>query len=181
MWLHAYSKVFGVTMIDSCTYDLPIDLASDQNHSWMWLHVWELICTVRKLLMCFMARLFVVLLQSSSKNWNVSLWLCSLKHRWEDLCKFRFFPYRKQYSFQLYELDDDYIQQEIQKPPKLTSCTVSFSCLAVLISILIFFVCVLIWALNIWQWQWPQCTYLLWNYATLVWASFFRKGLLFLL
>ncbi|KAJ6865726.1 general transcription factor 3C polypeptide 5-like isoform X2 [Populus alba x Populus x berolinensis] len=55
-----------------------------------------------------------------------------LKHRWEDLCKFRFFPYRNQYSFQLYELDDDYIQQEIQKPPKQTSCTVSFSCLAVL-------------------------------------------------
>ncbi|XP_034899768.1 uncharacterized protein [Populus alba] len=46
-----------------------------------------------------------------------------LKHRWEDLCKFRFFPYRNQYSFQLYELDDDYIQQEIQKPPKQTSCT----------------------------------------------------------
>ena len=76
------------------------------------------------------------------------MWLCSLKHRWEDLCKFRFFPYRNQYSFQLYELDDDYIQQEIQKPPKQTSCTVSFSCLAVLILILIFFcVCLLeLWA-----------------------------------
>ncbi|KAI5583146.1 hypothetical protein POPTR_007G145000v4 [Populus trichocarpa] len=45
-----------------------------------------------------------------------------LKHRWEDLCKFRFFPYRNQYSFQVYELDDDYIQQEIQKPSKQTSC-----------------------------------------------------------
>lgn len=81
----------------------------------------------------------LVLHRSSSKYWHLSVWLCSLKHRWEDLCKFRFFPYRNQYSFQLYELDDDYIQQEIQKPPKQTSCTVSFSCLAVLILILIFF------------------------------------------
>ncbi|XP_052310512.1 uncharacterized protein LOC7465611 [Populus trichocarpa] len=52
--------------------------------------------------------------------------LTCLKHRWEDLCKFRFFPYRNQYSFQVYELDDDYIQQEIQKPSKQTSCIVRF-------------------------------------------------------
>ncbi|XP_038710557.1 general transcription factor 3C polypeptide 5-like isoform X2 [Tripterygium wilfordii] len=48
-----------------------------------------------------------------------------LKHRWEDLCSFRVFPYKCQTSLQLFELADDYIQQEIRKPPNQTTCTVS--------------------------------------------------------
>ncbi|KAF2298248.1 hypothetical protein GH714_020859 [Hevea brasiliensis] len=48
-----------------------------------------------------------------------------LKQKWEDLCKFQVFPYKCQTSLQLSELDDDYIQQEIRKPPKQTTCTVS--------------------------------------------------------
>ncbi|XP_050237708.1 uncharacterized protein LOC126687258 [Mercurialis annua] len=46
-----------------------------------------------------------------------------LKHKWEDLCKFQVIPYKFQTSLQLCELDDDYIQQEIKKPPKQTTCT----------------------------------------------------------
>ncbi|KAK6250779.1 hypothetical protein QUC31_008352 [Theobroma cacao] len=45
-----------------------------------------------------------------------------LKHKWEDLCSFRVFPYKCQTFLQLFELDDDYIQQEIRKPPKLATC-----------------------------------------------------------
>ncbi|XP_065860853.1 uncharacterized protein [Euphorbia lathyris] len=47
----------------------------------------------------------------------------SLRHKWEDLCKFQVFPYKFQTLLQLCELDDDYIQQEIKKPPKRTTCT----------------------------------------------------------
>nr|XP_027122143.1 general transcription factor 3C polypeptide 5-like [Coffea arabica] len=39
-----------------------------------------------------------------------------LKHRWEDICAFRAFPYKCQTSLQLFELADDYIQEEIRKP-----------------------------------------------------------------
>ncbi|GMH29693.1 hypothetical protein Nepgr_031536 [Nepenthes gracilis] len=46
-----------------------------------------------------------------------------LEHRWEDVCAFRVFPYKCQIYLQLYELHDDYIQQEIQKPPTQTVCT----------------------------------------------------------
>ncbi|XP_021889163.1 transcription factor tau subunit sfc1 isoform X2 [Carica papaya] len=45
-----------------------------------------------------------------------------LKHRWEDICAFRVFPYKCQTHLQLFELDDDYIRQEIRKPPKQTTC-----------------------------------------------------------
>ncbi|XVF10125.1 hypothetical protein REPUB_Repub07fG0156000 [Reevesia pubescens] len=45
-----------------------------------------------------------------------------LKHKWGDLCSFRVFPYKCQTFLQLFELDDDYIQQEIRKPPKLETC-----------------------------------------------------------
>ncbi|CAN1268951.1 General transcription factor 3C polypeptide 5 [Linum perenne] len=48
-----------------------------------------------------------------------------LKHKWEDLCKFEAFPYKCHISLQLFELADDYIQEEIKKPPKQTTCTVS--------------------------------------------------------
>ncbi|KAK3035402.1 hypothetical protein RJ639_032930 [Escallonia herrerae] len=46
-----------------------------------------------------------------------------LKHRWEDICAFRVFPYKCQISLQLFELADDYIQQEIRKPSKQTTCS----------------------------------------------------------
>ncbi|KAM3702172.1 hypothetical protein ACJW31_04G005100 [Castanea mollissima] len=39
-----------------------------------------------------------------------------LKHRWEDVCAFRVFPYKLHTSLQFFELADDYIQQEIRKP-----------------------------------------------------------------
>lgn len=47
------------------------------------------------------------------------------KRNWEDLCNFRVFPHKCQTYFQLFELADDYIQQEIRKPPHQTSCTSS--------------------------------------------------------
>ncbi|XP_039063190.1 general transcription factor 3C polypeptide 5-like [Hibiscus syriacus] len=46
----------------------------------------------------------------------------NLKHKWGDLCSFQVFPYKCHTLFQLFELDDDYIQQEIRKPPKLVTC-----------------------------------------------------------
>lgn len=46
-----------------------------------------------------------------------------LKHRWGDVCAFRVFPYKCQTSLQLFDLADDYIQQEIRKPVKQTTCT----------------------------------------------------------
>uniref|UniRef100_A0A5B7B3E5 General transcription factor 3C polypeptide 5-like n=1 Tax=Davidia involucrata TaxID=16924 RepID=A0A5B7B3E5_DAVIN len=46
-----------------------------------------------------------------------------LKHRWEDICAFRVFPYKCQTSLQLFELADDYIQQEIRKPSNQATCT----------------------------------------------------------
>ncbi|XP_061346059.1 uncharacterized protein LOC133291756 isoform X2 [Gastrolobium bilobum] len=45
------------------------------------------------------------------------------KHRWEDICAFRAFPYKFQTSLQLFELVDDYIQSEINKPPLQATCT----------------------------------------------------------
>lgn len=47
------------------------------------------------------------------------------KHSWEDLCAFRVFPYKCGTYFQLSELDDEYIQKEIQKPPNHTVCSCS--------------------------------------------------------
>ncbi|GAV67150.1 Tau95 domain-containing protein [Cephalotus follicularis] len=45
-----------------------------------------------------------------------------LKNRWEDLCAFRVFPLKFHTSLQLFELEDDYIQQEIRKPTKKKTC-----------------------------------------------------------
>ncbi|KAL5544199.1 hypothetical protein UlMin_007983, partial [Ulmus minor] len=39
------------------------------------------------------------------------------KQRWDDICAFRVFPFKCQTSLQLFELADDYIQEEIRKPP----------------------------------------------------------------
>lgn len=50
---------------------------------------------------------------------------CRSKNRWKDLCAFRVFPTKCSTVLQLYELVDDYIQQEIKKPPKQSTCTVS--------------------------------------------------------
>ncbi|KAF9616288.1 hypothetical protein IFM89_029064 [Coptis chinensis] len=47
-----------------------------------------------------------------------------LKHMWKDLCALRVFPCKCQISLQLFELDDDYIREEIRKPPEDTcSCS----------------------------------------------------------
>lgn len=46
-----------------------------------------------------------------------------LKHRWDDICAFRVFPYKCQISLQFFELADDYIQQEIKKPSNQTTCS----------------------------------------------------------
>ncbi|GAU21818.1 hypothetical protein TSUD_176630 [Trifolium subterraneum] len=46
-----------------------------------------------------------------------------LNHRWEDICAFRAFPYKFQTSLQFFELVDDYIQSEINKPPMQATCT----------------------------------------------------------
>ncbi|KAM7520307.1 hypothetical protein LguiB_019269 [Lonicera macranthoides] len=46
-----------------------------------------------------------------------------LKHRWEDICAFRVFPQKFQISLQLFELGDDYIQQEIRKPSNQETCS----------------------------------------------------------
>ncbi|KAL2227983.1 UNVERIFIED_CONTAM: General transcription factor 3C polypeptide 5 [Sesamum indicum] len=43
--------------------------------------------------------------------------------RWEDICAFRVFPRKTQISLQLFELKDDYIQQEIRKPTSQESCS----------------------------------------------------------
>ncbi|KAK3204529.1 hypothetical protein Dsin_018575 [Dipteronia sinensis] len=43
--------------------------------------------------------------------------------RWKDLCAFQVFPTKCSTLFQLYEVVDDYIQQEIRKPPKQTTCS----------------------------------------------------------
>ncbi|XP_074309189.1 uncharacterized protein LOC141643783 [Silene latifolia] len=46
-----------------------------------------------------------------------------LKHKWEDMCAFRVFPYKCQTYFQLFELVDDYIQEEIPRFPYLAVCS----------------------------------------------------------
>ncbi|KAK0606522.1 hypothetical protein LWI29_000121 [Acer saccharum] len=65
-------------------------------------------------------------------DFRVKPWLLSycdastdteLKCRWKDLCAFQVFPTKCSTLFQLYELADDYIQQEIRKPPKQTTCS----------------------------------------------------------
>ncbi|KAH1158149.1 hypothetical protein GLYMA_11G082800v4 [Glycine max] len=45
------------------------------------------------------------------------------KHRWKDICAFRVFPYKFQTSLQFFDLVDDYIQSEINKPPFRPTCT----------------------------------------------------------
>ncbi|CAK8564535.1 unnamed protein product [Lathyrus sativus] len=45
------------------------------------------------------------------------------EHRWGDICAFRAFPYKFQTSLQFFELVDDYIQVEINKPPMQGTCT----------------------------------------------------------
>ncbi|CAJ2672435.1 unnamed protein product [Trifolium pratense] len=46
-----------------------------------------------------------------------------LNQRWEDICAFRTFPHKFQTSLQFFELVDDYIQSEINKPPIQATCT----------------------------------------------------------
>ncbi|XP_010421273.1 PREDICTED: general transcription factor 3C polypeptide 5 isoform X2 [Camelina sativa] len=44
------------------------------------------------------------------------------KPSWDDICAFKVFPFKCQTFLQLFELDDEYIQREIRKPPKQTTC-----------------------------------------------------------
>ncbi|KAL1218159.1 hypothetical protein V5N11_000767 [Cardamine amara subsp. amara] len=44
------------------------------------------------------------------------------KPSWDDICAFKVFPFKCQTFLQLFELHDEYIQQEIRKPPKQTTC-----------------------------------------------------------
>ncbi|KAH9304773.1 hypothetical protein KI387_009177, partial [Taxus chinensis] len=41
---------------------------------------------------------------------------------WKDICAFRVVPHKKFSSLQLYDLQDDYIQEQIRKPPERTTC-----------------------------------------------------------
>ncbi|KAL0835928.1 hypothetical protein Bca101_087817 [Brassica carinata] len=45
------------------------------------------------------------------------------KPRWNDICAFKLFPFKCQTFLQLFELDDEYIQREIRKPRKQTTCS----------------------------------------------------------
>ncbi|CAA7023311.1 unnamed protein product [Microthlaspi erraticum] len=44
------------------------------------------------------------------------------KPSWDDICTFKVFPFKCQTFLQLFELEDEYIQREIRKPPKQTTC-----------------------------------------------------------
>lgn len=46
----------------------------------------------------------------------------SLKYKWKDICHFQVFPWKNFISLQFCELDDDFIQKEIQKPPSESTC-----------------------------------------------------------
>ncbi|XP_073066463.1 uncharacterized protein [Primulina eburnea] len=46
-----------------------------------------------------------------------------LKNNWKDICAFEVFPSKCQVLLQLFELKDDYIQQEIKKPSSQESCS----------------------------------------------------------
>lgn len=48
-----------------------------------------------------------------------------LKCKWKDICKFQVWPSKAATCLQLFELDDDYIRQEIEKPTTLTTCSPS--------------------------------------------------------
>ncbi|CAN7072719.1 unnamed protein product [Brassica oleracea var. botrytis] len=45
------------------------------------------------------------------------------KPRWNDICAFKLFPFKCQTFLQLFELDDEYIQREIRKHGKQTTCS----------------------------------------------------------
>ncbi|KAH6819246.1 hypothetical protein C2S51_002849 [Perilla frutescens var. frutescens] len=46
-----------------------------------------------------------------------------LNSKWKDICEFQVFPRKAQISLQLFELSDDYIQQEIRKPASHANCS----------------------------------------------------------
>ncbi|XP_010541506.1 PREDICTED: general transcription factor 3C polypeptide 5 isoform X2 [Tarenaya hassleriana] len=46
-----------------------------------------------------------------------------LKPKWDDICAFKVFPFKCQTFLQLFELEDEYVQQEIRQPPKQTTCS----------------------------------------------------------
>ncbi|RWW33046.1 hypothetical protein GW17_00002245 [Ensete ventricosum] len=48
-----------------------------------------------------------------------------LKQTQKELCHFKVWPSKSFICLQLFELDDDFIQQEIRKPTRQTACSVS--------------------------------------------------------
>ncbi|XP_068653287.1 uncharacterized protein [Aristolochia californica] len=66
-----------------------------------------------------------------------------LKHSWKEICEFRAFPSKSFSSLQLFELADDYIQQEIRGPVEQSTCTIQtgwfskarFHCLKLQVSV----------------------------------------------
>lgn len=48
-------------------------------------------------------------------------------YAWKDICQFRAFPSKSFISLQFFELDDDYIQEEIRKPLHQLTFTVRYS------------------------------------------------------
>lgn len=48
-----------------------------------------------------------------------------LKLKWKDICKFKVWPSKVSTCLQLFELDDDFIRQEIEKPTSRTTCSPS--------------------------------------------------------
>lgn len=50
---------------------------------------------------------------------------CRSKKTWKSICRFQVFPWKNFTNLQFFELDDDVIQDEIQKPIDQTTCMVS--------------------------------------------------------
>jgi hypothetical protein len=44
---------------------------------------------------------------------------------WRDICTFKAAPIKKFSFLQLFDLQDDFIQEQIRKPPERPSCSVS--------------------------------------------------------
>lgn len=44
------------------------------------------------------------------------------KISWKDICAFKVVPHKKFSSLQLYDLQDEYIQEQIRRPPERTTC-----------------------------------------------------------
>ncbi|KAK8947604.1 hypothetical protein KSP40_PGU013778 [Platanthera guangdongensis] len=59
------------------------------------------------------------------RNFNAVNANSELKHKWKDICKFKVWPSKVSTCLQLFELQDDFIHQEIEKPTTRTTCAPS--------------------------------------------------------